>query len=75
MDRHSQYIRYAFSIASLRNIVLLYDGDEAGQHAALRGTDMLLAEAMNVKVLLLPDGKDPDEFARSYKCGGFQKVY
>ena len=46
------------------NIVLLYDGDAAGQHAALRGTDMLLAERMNVKVLLLPDGKDPDEFAK-----------
>ena len=55
------------------NIVLLYDGDEAGQHAALRGTDMLLAEGMNVKVLLLPDGKDPDEFARSYSAGDFRK--
>ena len=55
------------------NIVLLYDGDEAGQHAALRGTDMLLAEAMNVKVLLLPDGKDPDEFARSYSAEVFRK--
>ena len=55
------------------NIVLLYDGDEAGQHAALRGTDMLLAEAMNVKVLLLPDGKDPDEFARRYSAEDFRK--
>ena len=55
------------------NIVLLYDGDEAGQHAALRGTDMLLAEGMNVKVLLLPDGKDPDEFARSYSADDFIK--
>ena len=55
------------------NIVLLYDGDEAGQHAALRGTDMLLAESMNVKVLLLPDGKDPDEFARSYSAEDFKK--
>lgn len=55
------------------NIVLLYDGDEAGQHAALRGTDMLLAEGMNVKVLLLPDGKDPDEFARSYSAEDFRK--
>jgi len=55
------------------NIVLLYDGDEAGQHAALRGTDMLLAEGMNVKVLLLPDGKDPDEFARSYSAEYFRK--
>lgn len=48
------------------NIVLIYDGDAAGQHEALRGTDMLLSEGMNVKVLLLPDGKDPDEFAKMY---------
>lgn len=50
------------------NIVLLYDGDAAGQHAALRGTDMLLSEGMNVKVLLLPDGKDPDEFVKMYSA-------
>ena len=49
-----------------QNITLLYDGDEAGIHAALRGTDMLLAEGMNVKVLLLPDGDDPDSFARKH---------
>ena len=55
------------------NIVLLYDGDEAGQHAALRGTDMLLAEGMNVKVLLLPDGKDPDELARNLTAEAFRK--
>ena len=55
------------------NIVLLYDGDEAGQHAALRGTDMLLSEGMNVKVLLLPDGKDPDEFARNHSAEDFRK--
>ena len=54
------------------NIVLLYDGDEAGKHAALRGTDMLLSEGMNVKVLLLPDGKDPDEFARSHSAESFR---
>ncbi|MBP5377230.1 MAG: DNA primase, partial [Bacteroidaceae bacterium] len=48
------------------NITLLYDGDEAGIHAALRGTDMLLAEGMNVKILLLPDGDDPDSFARKH---------
>ena len=53
------------------NIVLLYDGDEAGQHAALRGTDML--EGMNVKVLLLPDGKDPDELARNLTAEAFRK--
>lgn len=48
------------------NITLLYDGDEAGIHAAMRGTDMLLEEGMNVKVLLLPDGDDPDSFARKH---------
>lgn len=55
------------------NIVLLYDGDAAGQHAALRGTDMLLSEGMNVKVLLLPDGKDPDEMAKNYSAEDFRK--
>ena len=55
------------------NIVLLYYGDAAGQHAALRGTDMLLSEGMNVKVLLLPDGKDPDEMAKSYSAEDFRK--
>ena len=49
-----------------QNITLLYDGDEAGIHAAMRGTDMLLAEGMNVKVLLLPDGDDPDSFAKKH---------
>ena len=66
-----------FQIKLLRrftsNIVLLYDGDEAGQHAALRGTDMLLSEGMNVKVLLLPDGKDPDELARNLTAEDFRK--
>ena len=55
------------------NIVLLYDGDAAGVHAALRGTDMLLEEEMNVKVLLLPDGNDPDSFARNHTAEGFRK--
>ena len=49
-----------------QNITLLYDGDEAGIHAAMRGTDMLLQEGMNVRVLLLPDGDDPDSFARKH---------
>lgn len=44
------------------NITLLYDGDEAGIKASIRGIDMLLAEGMNIKVLLLPDGDDPDSF-------------
>lgn len=50
------------------NVVLLYDGDEAGIHAAMRGTDMLLAEGMNIKVLLLPDGDDPDSFSRKHSA-------
>lgn len=55
------------------NIVLLYDGDEAGIHAALRGTDMLLNEGMNIKVLLLPDGDDPDSFARKHTAQQFKE--
>ena len=45
------------------NITVLYDGDAAGIKAALRGIDMLLEEGMNVKVVLLPAGEDPDSFA------------
>ena len=56
-----------------QNIVLLYDGDEAGIHAAMRGTDMLLAEGMNIKVLLLPDKEDPDSFARKHTAADFRK--
>ena len=55
-----------------QNIVLLYDGDEAGIHAAMRGTDMLLAEGMNIKVLLLPDGDDPDSFSRKHTADVFK---
>ena len=55
-----------------QNITLLYDGDEAGIHAAMRGTDMLLAEGMNIKVLLLPDGDDPDSFAKKHSAQEFK---
>ena len=55
------------------NIILLYDGDAAGVHAALRGTNMLLEEEMNVKVLFLPDGNDPDSFARSHTAEQFRE--
>ena len=55
-----------------QNITLLYDGDEAGIHAAMRGTDMLLQEGMNIKVLLLPDGDDPDSFARKHTAQEFK---
>jgi DNA primase len=48
------------------NITVIYDGDSAGIHAALRGTDMILKEGMNVKIILLPDGQDPDDFARKH---------
>lgn len=54
------------------NITLLYDGDAAGIHAAMRGTDMLLSEGMNLKVLLLPDGDDPDSFARKHTANDFK---
>lgn len=50
------------------NITVLYDGDNAGIKASLRGIDMILAQGMNVKVLLLPDGEDPDSFARSHSA-------
>jgi len=56
-----------------QNVVLLYDGDEAGVHAAMRGTDMMLAEGMNVKVLLLPDQDDPDSFARKHTAAEFRE--
>ena len=56
-----------------QNITLLYDGDEAGIHAAMRGLDMLLAEGMNVKVLLLPDGDDPDSFSRKHSATEFKE--
>jgi len=54
------------------NITVLYDGDAAGIHASIRGIDMLLAEGMNVKVLLLPDGDDPDSFARKHTAQEFR---
>lgn len=55
------------------NITLLYDGDAAGVHAAMRGTDMLLSHGMNIKVLFLPDGDDPDSFARKHSAEEFRE--
>ncbi len=49
-----------------KNITMLYDGDSAGQHAALRGTDMILSEGMNVRIVLLPPEHDPDTFGKDY---------
>lgn len=54
------------------NITVLYDGDSAGIHASLRGIDMILREGMNVRVLLLPDGDDPDSFSLKHTADEFQ---
>lgn len=50
------------------NVTILYDGDAAGIKASLRGIDMVLEEGLNVKIVLLPDGEDPDSFARSHSA-------
>lgn len=50
-----------------KNVTVLYDGDRAGIKASLRGIDMLLAQGLNVKVCLLPDGEDPDSFAKQHR--------
>lgn len=55
------------------NITLLYDGDEAGIKASIRGIDMLLAEGMNIKILLLPDGDDPDSFSKKHNATEFKE--
>ncbi len=55
------------------NITIIFDGDEAGIKASLRGIDLVLKEGMNVKVLLLPDGEDPDSFAKKTGANGFQE--
>lgn len=62
LSLHQIHILHRFT----SNITLLYDGDAAGIHAAFRGMDMLLSEGMNIKILLLPDGEDPDGFARKH---------
>lgn len=54
------------------NITIIYDGDMAGIKASVRGIDMLLEEGMNIKVVLLPDGDDPDSFARKHNATDFQ---
>ncbi len=51
-----------------KNITVMYDGDSAGQHASLRGIDMILKEGLNVRVVLLPVEHDPDSFARSHSA-------
>lgn len=69
LSLHQIHMLHRFS----SNITLIYDGDAAGIHAALRGTDMLLSEGMNLNVLLLPGGQDPDEFARSHTATEFRQ--
>ena len=69
LSTHQIHILHRFT----SNITLLYDGDAAGIHAAMRGTDMLLSEGMNLKVMLLPDGDDPDSFARKHTAADFRK--
>lgn len=56
-----------------KNITILYDGDAAGIKASLRGLDMILEEGLNVKVVLFPDGHDPDSYVRSFGSNGFKK--
>ncbi|TDS15689.1 DNA primase [Sphingobacterium paludis] len=56
-----------------KNVVILYDGDAAGIKASLRGTDMLLEEGLNVKVLLFPDGNDPDSYVQKYGSTAFKE--
>lgn len=68
LSMHQIHILHRFT----SNITLLYDGDAAGIHAAFRGMDMLLSEGMNVKILLLPDGDDPDSFARKHSADDFK---
>jgi len=56
-----------------KNITILYDGDAAGIKASLRGLDMILEEGLNVKVVLFPDGHDPDSYVRSVGTSVFKK--
>ena len=56
-----------------RNVTVIYDGDSAGIKASLRGIDMILAEGLNVRVVLLPDGDDPDSFARKHNATELQE--
>ncbi|MBR1575391.1 MAG: DNA primase [Bacteroidales bacterium] len=55
------------------NLTIMYDGDSAGIHAALRGTDLALAEGMNVRIILLPEGEDPDSFAKTHTLAQVQE--
>ncbi len=67
LTRHQILLLHRFA----ENVTVLYDGDAAGIHAALRGIDMLLEEGINVRVVLLPDGEDPDSFAQKQNASDF----
>lgn len=54
------------------HITLLYDGDKAGIKAAIRGIDMMLEEGLNVRIILLPEGEDPDSFAKTHNASDLQ---
>ena len=55
------------------NVTILYDGDPAGIKASLRGIDLILAEGLGVKVVLFPDGEDPDSYARSHSSSELER--
>ncbi len=55
------------------NLTIIYDGDSAGVKAALRGLDMALEESLNVSLVLIPDGEDPDSYVRKVGAGNFRK--
>ena len=56
------------------NITMLYDGDPAGVKASVRGTDMVLEEGMNVRIVMLPEGEDPDSYSKKDLRGGVQTI-
>ena len=56
----------------IEHITLLYDGDKAGIKAAIRGIDMMLEEGLNVRIILLPEGEDPDSFAKTHNASDLQ---
>ena len=56
------------------NVYIAYDGDAAGQNATIRGLDILMAEGLNVRVIVFPNGQDPDEFVRASGKEGFDRL-
>ena len=56
------------------NVYIAYDGDAAGQNATIRGLDILMQEGLNVRVIVFPNGQDPDEFVRENGKEGFDRL-